>query len=406
MKTILLATIGTTPAVLTETVWALAVNGKKCIGESIVPDEVVMFTYEKCIEPFCKAIFENEERGKSGWERLKESLRKRKINTKDKLIFGKPKIVSYEKDGVYILDAFDEGAMDAIANTFVWKINALRNDNNEPIRIIASVSGGRKPDGALLMSCMGLLGREGDKVVHLIPSFGTQENVTELKLTTPQFLFPEDGIAYSFTKADIEQKKFSKQHFRAGDVQLNLFEIPLLMTGKWYKAESGACRVISYSELLQEQQRRMQEGNGSKAQQCVEINLEEGIVLVNGKPIRKKTNSKPLRPAAFLVLVFESILGEQDEAFFVEFVNACKTQKNSVPYKWMKKLQKDNGPFRGNDAKHLDDLGVIRSELRGVLRAFFDVGIHDLAVIPKPVIANLDEVSKKLENLKMALKIC
>lgn len=187
MKTILIATIGTTPAVLTETIWALAVNGKKCIGEAIVPDKVLVFTYEKCVERFCKLIFQKERNGFCGWEKLTENLQKHRIKIKDKLKFGKASIFPYKKEDVFVQDAFDEGAMDAIANTFVKEIKALRDNTSESVRIIASVSGGRKTDGDLLMSCMGLLGQEGDKVVHLIPSLGTQENFSGLNFSNCHF---------------------------------------------------------------------------------------------------------------------------------------------------------------------------------------------------------------------------
>ena len=42
-RTVLLATVGTSPAVLTETVWALAHPAKKT-DERVVPDEVVALT--------------------------------------------------------------------------------------------------------------------------------------------------------------------------------------------------------------------------------------------------------------------------------------------------------------------------------------------------------------------------
>ena len=395
MKTILVATIGTTPAVLTETVWALAVNGKMCIGESIIPDKVVTFTYEKCVDAFCRVIFEKDGNATSGWERLKENLQKRKIKIKDKLKFGKASIFPYKNDDAFVQDAFSEGAMDAIANTFVREIKSLRDNSNEPIRIIASISGGRKTDGALLMSCMGLLGQNGDKVIHLIPRLGTQDDFDVLKKARPLFLFPEDGEVYSCQKTAFSNDGIDEFCFKAEEVKLNLFEVPLLMTGKWYKASKNYNRIISYSTLVDEQMRQMETSCFPKK---VEIDFENGFIVVDGKPV--KNNTKPIRPIEFFVLVYNTI--RQKEATpndFKSFIGKIQKKKtlalNKFNYHWINELSKDKGPFRGSKTgKSNQDLaricGDIKKHCAGIVK---EGGLY----IKKDLISKFEESKKKFE---------
>ena len=66
-RTILIAGMGTSPAVLTETVWALAHQKKP-----VVPDEIVVLTTKPGKEALRTAVMS----GASGvWERLKAALR-------------------------------------------------------------------------------------------------------------------------------------------------------------------------------------------------------------------------------------------------------------------------------------------------------------------------------------------
>jgi CRISPR-associated protein (TIGR02584 family) len=363
MKTILVATIGTNPAVLTETVWALAVNGKKCLREAIVPDYVKVFTYAKCVDSIRESILEKGANGFSGWDRLKEHLRGRKIKIDGKLGFGEGNVVPYAKsDGTYIQDAFAPGATEAIPDTFVKELKALRDNSSEPIRIIASISGGRKTDGALLMSCMGLLGQEGDRVVHLIPSMKNGKDFQVLKWTAPQFLFPEHGTTYSYLNPEYNKRHFSNKTFGENDVDLNLFEIPLLMTGKWYKSERTSNQMISYSELLAEQKRRV-----DSLVDCprIRFDLDNGQVMVDGELLKKRNT--PIRPISFWVLVCDVFLQDADEAFYEQTVKAFSRKAIIGRPRWIEKIAKPKknaiGPFRGDAVKSQDDLRKIRSEI-------------------------------------------
>ena len=82
---ILISVVGTSPAVLTETVWALAHQKKP-----VVPDEIVVITTKRGRESIENMLFgENK-----GWERLKTALASEKIKINKKLLFGLGSIVS------------------------------------------------------------------------------------------------------------------------------------------------------------------------------------------------------------------------------------------------------------------------------------------------------------------------
>ena len=79
-KTVLVVGMGTSPAVMTETVWALAHQ-----AEPVVPDEIVVITTKSGKDAFRSAIMAGTS---SVWSRLKNALTKEKIAIDGKLVFG------------------------------------------------------------------------------------------------------------------------------------------------------------------------------------------------------------------------------------------------------------------------------------------------------------------------------
>lgn len=79
-RTILVVGMGTSPAVLTETVWALAHQ-----EQPVVPDEIEVITTSSGKSALQQAILEG---APSVMDRLKAALRKEKIDVEGKLVFG------------------------------------------------------------------------------------------------------------------------------------------------------------------------------------------------------------------------------------------------------------------------------------------------------------------------------
>jgi CRISPR-associated protein (TIGR02584 family) len=179
-KTILFAVTGTTPAVLTETVWALAQE-----KPAILPDRVVVVT-----TTVGKKQIEGELFGEAGvWDALRKA-----VKAGDKLCFGTTAtdirvFTSTEpKSGRSLeLDDLRTARDNASAADFI--LEQLRGlAENPDTRIIASIAGGRKTMGALLYACMSLIGREGDRLTHVLVN-GPYENPKLL----PRFYFPGCG---------------------------------------------------------------------------------------------------------------------------------------------------------------------------------------------------------------------
>ena len=83
-RTILIAGMGTSPAVLTETVWALCHQKKP-----IVPDEIVVLVTKSGKERLCEELLSGE---KPVWEKMLAALKKEKIKIDGKLVFGETSI--------------------------------------------------------------------------------------------------------------------------------------------------------------------------------------------------------------------------------------------------------------------------------------------------------------------------
>ena len=83
-KIVLVVGMGTSPAVLTETVWALAHQ-----EQPVVPDEIEVITTSSGKSALQQAILEG---APSVMDRLKAALRKEKIDIDDRLVFGRASI--------------------------------------------------------------------------------------------------------------------------------------------------------------------------------------------------------------------------------------------------------------------------------------------------------------------------
>jgi len=147
-RTILIAGMGTSPAVLTETVWALAHQ-----EQPVVPDEIVVITTKSGKDALCTAVMSGEP---SVWERLKAALRKAKITIDGKLVFGETSIrVMPDEDGNEIVD-LRTGADNLRAADFM--LGELRKYTEDTgTTVLCSIAGGRKTMSALLFSRVVLL---------------------------------------------------------------------------------------------------------------------------------------------------------------------------------------------------------------------------------------------------------
>lgn len=165
-RIVLLAVSGTSPAILTETVWALA--HPPAGQEPVIPDEVVVLTTTRGAEDLQRDLLtpKDDWSGKKVWESLSEALL---ANSDLRLQFAAARVIELCDKNRIKKPASDlrSAADNAAAADFILE-EVRRLAENPDIRIIASIAGGRKTMGALLYAAMSLLGRETDRVTHVL----------------------------------------------------------------------------------------------------------------------------------------------------------------------------------------------------------------------------------------------
>ena len=209
-EVILFAVIGMSPAILTETLWALAHE-----NPPVIPDRIVVVTTLAGRAGIIRDLLEARPAYKDSylWDDLMAALEKEKINTRGKLRFA-----ALGND-IRIFTALDTktGRTRELEDIRTKEENAAAADflletlrsftENVDCQIVASIAGGRKTMGALLYACMSLIGRETDRLTHVL----VDEPFDDPRLQ-PRFYFPAqrepklrrpDGKSAYATKAGI-----------------------------------------------------------------------------------------------------------------------------------------------------------------------------------------------------------
>jgi CRISPR-associated protein (TIGR02584 family) len=335
-KVILIATMGASPAVLTETVWSLS-----HATLSVVPDEIVVLTPKNCADRLKKEILSGEE---SVWNRLLKELVKDKINIDGKLVFGEMSIhviPDAHKNAMWDLRSSEDNLLAAD-----FMMQEIRKYSESPdTEIIASIAGGRKTMSALLLSCMTLLGREEDKVVHvLLPE--ELEGVAE-----PPIYFPQKGVTHV--------SKRTGKKYKGDKLCSELFEVPFVRMRGWYN-EKFKTNPPTYLSLVKKIQ---QVAPPAAVYQKLEIDFDgSGYVRV----LPERVDVKLSAPAFLLmVLIAKGITKEAigNELYRLKGVLADADFPMSV--KWNDKFcESPKFSTEGMTADNLGDFADCMSEIR------------------------------------------
>jgi CRISPR-associated protein (TIGR02584 family) len=204
------------PSVLTETVWALAIGQK-----SRVPDRVVVLTTSEGQKSLVRDLF-CADRGLGGWERLRLALKTRGLAGAGRLQFGPAadhvRLFPSPSGASDLADIATSADNLAAADFILRELRAFTE--NPATTVLASIAGGRKTMSALLMSCMSILGREQDRVLHVLVN---QPYDTPLD---PPFLFPERGVRH--------QSRDGKW-YRSCGARVDLIDVPFVRMRGWYE---------------------------------------------------------------------------------------------------------------------------------------------------------------------------
>ena len=274
--------MGTSPAVLTETVWALTKR-----TPPIIPDEVCVLTTTIGRQAIVKHLFENE-----GWQRLVKALAKAGVPIEGRLRFGLGgefiRIPSTADGSAELADIMTDEDNSLVADFF---LSTIRQFTEDPSTVLyTSIAGGRKTMGALLLSCMSLVGRTDDHVLHVLVNPPFDGNVD------PPFLFPERNVKYT--------PRGGGQPLTFKDASISLVDIPFVKMRGWYqdKFKSPSPR---YSDLVRAAQSAGPEATVSKP--MLRFDLDDGALFVDEDCVR-------LSPVEFITLATDILLAPKDLA--------------------------------------------------------------------------------------------
>ncbi|MCS6850908.1 MAG: CRISPR-associated ring nuclease Csm6 [Gemmataceae bacterium] len=206
-ETVLVATIGTSPAVLTETVWALANR-----TPSVLVDRVVVITTRKGKADLCSRLLTGD---RSPWQRLRHVLGLNTQTNQDKLRLDPSDIHTIVADGQELDDIRTTDDNRAVADQILALLMELRANPNRTV--YASLAGGRKTMSSLLLSAMTICAKSQDRVFHVL----VNEPFDNPRLNLP-FFFPDPAVPY-YTLED----KGQTQVVPADQARVELAEIPI-----------------------------------------------------------------------------------------------------------------------------------------------------------------------------------
>ena len=363
-RQILVAGMGTSPAVLTNAVWALAHQ-----RVPVVPDEIVVFITKNGKTLLKKELFDG-----GVWAGMLKCLAREGVDVEGKLMFGETSIRSIPDAKGNELDDLRTGEDNLRAADFMLaQLRQYTEDSGVELHV--SIAGGRKTMSALLFSCMTLLGREDDKVYHvLLPS--EFEGGTE-----PVFYFPKKGTKY--------KSRITGTTYQGAKMQGELFEVPFVRMRGWYQDKFKTIPP-SYRTLIS----RVQEvAPPAVAYPEIEIDAWNGWVKVDGK---LAPMSKPC--FAMLLLLADGCPAKDLHGKLI----ALHKQPGAAKCDWLSSFQEGS---RFADENCPEDIYKVQSELRKKLQS---AGFSNPeSLVPQrgaPVVFPLARI--KLRNTNRLADVC
>ncbi len=276
LRTILLAVTGMSPAILTETVWALAYPRNP--GESpILPDEVIVVTTTRGEADLKRELLTPIAAlgGHTVWESLRQRILGASV-THDTRINLAPIRVITRPDAAsgraILLDDIRTPEENNAAAEFILD-EIRRVTANDDTRLIASLAGGRKTMGALLTSAISLLGRPQDRLTHVLVN-----DPFDNPHLRPHFFFPsEPPVEHSLALPD-----GSKRVVSSAEARLDLADVPFAPLSSLFHDQLGRLPG-GFMSLI-----RLVTQLVDKTAQPVDIQLTDEVtkILINGTPVK------------------------------------------------------------------------------------------------------------------------
>jgi CRISPR-associated protein (TIGR02584 family) len=275
MKTILLAVSGMSPAILTETVWALAKE-----KPAVIPDAVVAVTTRTGRAAIERELMTplKEAGGLTMWQALRKSVLGKKAEKDPRLMLENCRVI-HAPDGrtgqsQELRDIQSPQENEAAADFILDEVRKITF--NDDVRLVASLAGGRKTMGALLYAAMSLLGREEDRLTHVLVNEPFDGRLLQ------SFYYPE--------QPEQELKAAGGQIVRAAEARPALADVPFVRLRKLFPKEIGKWPG-NFTSLVRLYGERVE-----KMSAAPEVRLDEAraVALINGREIPLTGREFPL----------------------------------------------------------------------------------------------------------------
>lgn len=281
MPTTLVAVSGMSPAILTETLWALAHE-----TPAIVPDEVIVITTARGEADIRRDLLAKNRawKNKSVWETMRADLfalaklpkKSRKLQLSLRVIELPDETTGIRQPAADLrTSAHNQEAADFIIQTLAPLCDAADQ------HVIASIAGGRKTMGTLLYTAMSLLGKETDRVTHVL--------VSDPFDTVRGFFYPAQPV-----------QKLEARHFgqapiplTSADALIELADIPFVPLRNKFADLNEPRRT--FAGLVESYSRAERPLSGPPA---VALDIPAATLTVLGKSIR--LSGRTLVTASFL----------------------------------------------------------------------------------------------------------
>jgi hypothetical protein len=257
--------------------------------------------------------------------------------------------------------ADNEAAADFVLETLRTRVE------NPDTRVIASIAGGRKTMGALLYAAMNLLGRETDRVTHVL--------VNEPFDNCPGFFFPGQPEQSLPTRQP-------GQTVEASDAVIELADIPFVSLRNLFERDLGA-RPGGFLQLVERSRHRLAEVCRREVVSLV-VRLERPEIEVNG-------NSVSLSPAEYTITRFLAVAASANRPPIDGYANAVDPLREMAESIHAENNRNDfsDWRFKAMPAKgfgEIDERWITRnvSSLRKKLRDAGSPATTLVPLLPKP----------------------
>lgn len=259
----LVATIGISPAVLTEAYYTLHQEKR------LLPKKIIIITTQTGREKIRKELLD------SATGQMSPLFRDLKVSLDS---YPEISVKVPECDGVEITDIRNKSEDEAFASLLISELRNLTHDDANPV--YGLLSGGRKTMSAHLHSVFQLMGRPQDRLIHvLVPP----------EYEVAKFYYPQNG----------KYIESNGRRIHSGDARIEMVESPFIALRNLIKPPLDFSRP--FSELVMVARKRL--GGSQYPVKSLFIDLSSRQIFINDneKPVR--LSPRPLSIFAFFAFL-------------------------------------------------------------------------------------------------------